>query len=66
MEDQKYFEERKSKNSRVCYVKIRYKDDLRIIGIRDASNNTDDKVISGVLLFLNGKEMTITFPLLEK
>ena len=56
----------KSKSSKMKFSWIGPKDDLIVVGIRDASFKADDKVIGGVLLFLSNSNMTKAAPIYWK
>ena len=51
------------KHIRICFSKIAKKENLRIIGISDASFKSDDKLIGGVFLFLADDAMKTASPL---
>ena len=59
----KNVQERKSK---IKFSKIGSRDDLVIIGIRDASFKSEEKAVGGVLLFLANSSMTRASPLYWK
>ena len=48
------------------FSRIGSKDDLMIVGIRDASFKSDDKAVGGVMLFLTNSSMTKASPLYWK
>ena len=56
----------KERESRLMYKWTGDKEDLIIVGVRDASFKTDDKEIGGVFLFLANSSMTRAAPIFWK
>ena len=54
------------KKSRICFLKLGRKDDLKMIGISDASYKFNDKSVCGVFFFLANDRMTLASPLFWK
>ena len=56
----------KERSSKLKFSRIGPKDDLIIVGIGDASFQSDDKAVGGVLLFLSNSSMTRATPIYWK
>ena len=53
----------RERESKIKNEHIGEKDDLRVVGIGDASLKTDDKAVGGVILFLTNSSMTRASPI---
>ena len=56
----------KEQSSKLKFSRIGPKEDLMIVGIGDASFNSDEKVVGGVMLFLSNSSMTRAAPIYWK